>query len=125
MEAAFLFRAENEGQIVGFHPFTRTEKRHPFHEIPKFPHIARPGVAQQHPVGVGLFHLQLATPSWRRSETRPVLLVMAGAALLSQDMLVVLIAGCVLLAVRHVWHDATDPLWRQRSLAARTHETST
>lgn len=71
---------------------------------------------------VGLFHLQLATPSWRRDETRPVLLVMAGAALLSHNMLVVLICGSILLAARHFWPAATEPLWRRRIVGARARE---
>ncbi len=61
---------------------------------------------------VGLFHLQLATPSWQSSETRPILLVMGGAALLAQDMLIVLLAGSALLALRHYWPRGTDRLWR-------------
>lgn len=72
---------------------------------------------------VGLFHLHLATPSWRHHETRPVLLVMAGAALLSQDMLIVLIAGCLLLAARHFCPAITEPLWRRRGVAPDVRET--
>ena len=71
---------------------------------------------------VGLFHLQLARPSWRRDETRPVLLIMAGAALLSHDMLLVLVSGSLLLAVRHYWPVLTDPLWRRRPLGTRTRQ---
>lgn len=61
---------------------------------------------------VGLFHLQLAGPSWQSSETCPILLAMLGAAALGQDMLIVLLAGTALLAVRHYWPRATDRLWR-------------
>ncbi|MDZ7827918.1 MAG: molybdate transporter family protein [Halofilum sp. (in: g-proteobacteria)] len=73
---------------------------------------------------VGLFHLRLATPSWRRDETRPVLLVMAGTALLTQDMLAILATGCLLLTVRHFWPRLTEPLWRRRAFGPRTHEPS-
>lgn len=62
---------------------------------------------------VGLFHLQLATPSWQSAETRPILLAMGGAALLAQDMLIVLLAGGALLAFRHYWPRGTDRLWQR------------
>lgn len=62
---------------------------------------------------VGLFHLQLATPSWRSAQTRPILLAMGGAALLAQDMLIVLLAGSALLALRRYWPRGTDRLWRR------------
>lgn len=72
---------------------------------------------------VGLFHLRLARPSWQHDETRPVLLVMAGAALLSQDMLLVLVCGGVLLAIRQGWPAATEPLWRRRVAGERARQT--
>lgn len=50
---------------------------------------------------VGLLHLRLAAPSWRSSQGRPVLLVMGGAALATQNMLVVLVMGCVWLVLRN------------------------
>lgn len=61
---------------------------------------------------VGLFHLQLAAPSWQSAETRPILLAMGGAALLAQDMLIVLLAGGALLALRHYCPRGTNRLWR-------------
>lgn len=64
---------------------------------------------------VGLLHLQLARPSWRSPETRPILLAMGGAALLSQNMLVVLAVGCALLTLRRYCPGISAPLWCQRS----------
>ena len=49
---------------------------------------------------VGLLHLKLARPSWRSSAARPVLLAMGAAALLTQNMLLVLVTGIVLLALK-------------------------
>lgn len=63
---------------------------------------------------VGLLHLQLARPSWRSAETRPILLLMAATALLSQNMLAVLVAGSALLALRHYCPGLTNPLWKNR-----------
>lgn len=63
---------------------------------------------------VGLLHMQLARASWQSSETRPILLAMGGAALLTQNMLVVLIAGCALLALRKYCPALTSRLWRPR-----------
>jgi len=63
---------------------------------------------------VGLLHMQLARASWQSSETRPILLAMGGAALLTQNMLVVLIAGCALLALRKYCPALTGRLWRPR-----------
>lgn len=72
---------------------------------------------------VGLYHLRLATPSWRRDETRPVLLVMAGTALVTQNMLAILASGCLLLAARHFCPAITEPLWRRRGIAPNARET--
>jgi len=72
---------------------------------------------------VGLYHLRLATPSWRRDETRPVLLVMAGTALLTQNMLAILASGCLLLAARRFCPAITEPLWRRRGTAPKARET--
>lgn len=68
---------------------------------------------------VGLFHLQLAVPSWQSAETRPILLAMGGAALLAQDMLIVLLAGGALLALRRYWPRGTDRLWQRWPGGAR------
>lgn len=51
---------------------------------------------------IGIFHVQLARPSWRRWDTRSLLLVMGFAALAFQDMLAVLTAGLAALAVLHL-----------------------
>lgn len=51
---------------------------------------------------IGVLHMQLAGASWRSLETRPVLLAMGGAALVSQNMLVVLAVGCTLLGLRRL-----------------------
>ncbi len=63
---------------------------------------------------VGLLHMQLARASWQSSETRPVLLAMGGAALLTQNMLIVLVAGCALLALRRYCPALTSRIWRSR-----------
>lgn len=61
---------------------------------------------------VGLLHMQLARASWRSNDTRPILLAMGGAALLTQNMLVVLIAGSALLALRRYCPGLTSRIWR-------------
>jgi len=61
---------------------------------------------------VGLLHMQLSRASWQSGETRPILLAMGGAALLTQNMLFVLIAGCALLALRHWFPGISARLWR-------------
>jgi hypothetical protein len=60
---------------------------------------------------VGVLHLKLAAPSWRTSATRPVLVIMGAAALVTQNMLAVLVAGSALLALRHYrpWGLAARP----------------
>ena len=50
---------------------------------------------------IGVFHMQLAAPSWRRPQGRWVLVPMALAALLLQNMAAVLVVGA--LAVLLVW----------------------
>lgn len=62
---------------------------------------------------IGVFHMQLATASWRSLDTRPVLLAMGGAALVGQNMLVVLAAGAALLWLRRL-SPAADIAWRYR-----------
>lgn len=62
---------------------------------------------------IGVFHMQLAQASWRSLDTRPVLLAMGGAALVSQNMLVVLAAGVALLWLRRL-SPAADAVWRYR-----------
>ncbi len=63
---------------------------------------------------VGLLHMQLARASWQSNETRPILLAMGGAALLTQNMLIVLIAGCTLLALRRYCPGLTSRIWQTR-----------
>lgn len=69
---------------------------------------------------VGLLHMQLARASWQSGETRPILLAMGGAALLTQNMLFVLIAGCVLLALRRYCPALTSRIWRPRQRAEKS-----
>lgn len=64
---------------------------------------AYPPVLQALLLGViGVFHIQLARPSWRRRDSRLLLLAMGAMALATQDMLAVLAAGLVVLAAMHV-----------------------
>lgn len=61
---------------------------------------AFPGVLQAMLIGViGVFHLQLSGPSWRRPDTAALLIVMGAAALLAQSMLAVLVSGVAGLGV--------------------------
>lgn len=50
---------------------------------------------------IGLFHLQLAAPSWRARASRWILLSMGATALLLQNMLIVLAVGLVTIGTDH------------------------
>lgn len=51
---------------------------------------------------IGFFHLQLAAPSWSQPSLRPGLVLMAGVALLTQNMLWILAAGVIYEAFRWI-----------------------
>lgn len=75
---------------------------------------AYPPVLQALLLGViGVFHIQLARPSWRRWDTRALLLVMGFTALAARDMLAVLAAGLAALALLHLHrrYFATENAW--------------
>lgn len=61
-----------------------------------------PGAMQALLLGViGLFHIQLTRASWARPDTAAILLLMAAAALIFQNMFAVLAAGVFALALRY------------------------